>query len=387
MTNVPISCCAQISRETGRHLPIFTVVTELGSAHSLWFCDGVEKLFVGSPQVYRIAQNRGKVSEDRMVLAGLPIRHDFVVQGELLGDRSSPEGKAYQRKVREELGLPHPERNFLLVMGGGEGVGSLSKIVDSLYTRLIAAGIDAVIVVVCGRNETLRKSLKQRDWDTLLQTQHSLSESNNSTSSFSNGAATTPKQHGKVHVVTLGFVTQMAEYMVAADVLVSKAGPGTMTEAASLSLPILLTNYLPGQEEGNIDYVIQGGFGNYHSDEDPTGIADELVGWLRDEEKMKAFRRAARQRGTLHAARDIAKTIGDSASRWREINRANDKAKQLVATTTTTNQSLASSFRIMPLFLDSWWITIALAMVVAFVCLFGCVRVDGMSTMIPLSPI
>jgi 1,2-diacylglycerol 3-beta-galactosyltransferase len=46
---------------------------------------------------------------------------------------------------------------------------------------------------------------------------------------------------GQVDVIPLGFVTDVPEYMVAADVLVSKAGPGTIAEAASVGLPVMMT--------------------------------------------------------------------------------------------------------------------------------------------------
>ena len=49
----------------------------------------------------------------------------------------------------------------------------------------------------------------------------------------------------------------MPEYMVAADVLVSKAGPGTIAEAASVGLPVMMTSFLPGQEAGNVDVVLE----------------------------------------------------------------------------------------------------------------------------------
>ena len=62
---------------------------------------------------------------------------------------------------------------------------------------------------------------------------------------------------GKVNVIGLGFVNNMAEYMVAADILITKACPGTIVEAASIGLPVLLTSYLPGQEEGNVDFVVE----------------------------------------------------------------------------------------------------------------------------------
>ena len=125
---------------------------------------------------------------------------------------------------------------------------------------------------------------------------------------------------GQVKVAGLGFVTRMAEYMVAADVLVSKAGPGTISEAAALSLPIMLTSYLPGQEEGNVDYVVENEFGAFCPDKDPSGIAEELCMWLSDSEKMRTLSQAAKKAGAPYAARDIAKDIGERALKWREIN-------------------------------------------------------------------
>lgn len=122
MTNVPILSCKKITNETGKHLPMFTVVTDLGSAHCLWFANGVEKMFVGSDQIYELAKNRGKVPDDQLVKIGLPIRHDFAEHSEKIGDRMSDEGKAYQKSVQKDLGLPitEGECKTILVMGGGE---------------------------------------------------------------------------------------------------------------------------------------------------------------------------------------------------------------------------------------------------------------------------
>lgn len=393
MNNVPALSCEKISRESGKHLPMFTVVTDLGSAHCMWFEKRVERMFVGSNQVHQLAMTRGKVPEEKLELAGLPIRHDFAVQAEKMGDRMSLEGKGYQLKIREELGLPHVDRKTILLMGGGEGVGSLSNIVNALYFELVSQGIDATVLVVCGRNERLKKSLADRDWDSLLnrfsatrEAKHgfrtldtcSILSSRYSTmrrilsdSSKMGDAVSMPTPDyreeekkedeqlsrydlmreggclsmfgnptsyltedpnksqfqsqcatpGKVDVVGLGFVTNMAEYMVAADVLVTKAGPGTISEAAALSLPVLLTSFLPGQEEGNVDFVIDGKFGAFCSDSDPVGIAEELCMWLTDDEQMKKLSDAAKAKGTPYAARDIARQIGNSALQWREINK------------------------------------------------------------------
>jgi UDP-N-acetylglucosamine:LPS N-acetylglucosamine transferase len=408
MCNVPVMSCTKISQKTGKHLPMFTVVTDLGSAHCLWFANGVEKMFVGSEQIHTLATVRGKVPDEKLVLSGLPIRHDFSVQAELLGDRMSPEGVAYQKSIRQDLDLPHVDRKTILVMGGGEGVGSLSNIVDSLYSEFVCNGIDALILVVCGRNEKLKTDLEVRQWEKVLE-HHLLQRDAYGTVSsiysidvcgsaaataaaspsngciegsvassirkiLSNGSlaiverpkSTTPlateseekkmdegvpasemqgdstfdgsipheKPQGIVDVVGLGFVTRMAEYMVAADVLVSKAGPGTISEAAALSLPVMLTSFLPGQEEGNVDYVIDGGFGAFCSDKDPQGIGEEVVLWLLDEKKMKLLSNAAKAKGAPNAARDIAQTIGLSTLRWKAINDEKESKKQEEASST-----------------------------------------------------
>lgn len=375
---------------------MFTVVTDLGSAHCLWFANGVEKMFVGSEKVKALAKARGKVPDEKLVLAGLPIRHDFAIQAEKLGDRMSPAGQAYQVQMRTELGLPHTDRPTILAMGGGEGVGSLERIVDALYVELVSQGIDALILVVCGRNEKLKKALATRDWEDVFHTwsnakaRYGIGRSsmmdacgtsiatsagciessavtgsirrmlstgtmgnmgnmisvpteeeqmeNNvapeekkddktaqtsddfETASIALADSLEGKMPGNVHVQGLGFVTQMAEYMVATDVLVTKAGPGTISEAAALSLPVMLTSFLPGQEEGNIDYVVEGGFGAYVNVSDPIGIAEEVCMWLSDDERRANLSRAAKACGAPHAARDIAQQIGDSAMKWRELN-------------------------------------------------------------------
>jgi hypothetical protein len=51
---------------------------------------------------------------------------------------------------------------------GGEGVRSLSHIVNSFYVELVLNGMDALILVVCGRNDKLKTSLDTRDWSEVL---------------------------------------------------------------------------------------------------------------------------------------------------------------------------------------------------------------------------
>lgn len=120
MQLVPIKSARRLSREKGKHIPFFTVVTDLGSGHATWFQKKTERMYLASDQLYKLARRRGGTPKENIVMSGLPIRHDFAVQSEKLGDRLSPEGKEYQKSIKQELGTD-PDKPMVLLMGGGEG--------------------------------------------------------------------------------------------------------------------------------------------------------------------------------------------------------------------------------------------------------------------------
>jgi 1,2-diacylglycerol 3-beta-galactosyltransferase len=117
------------------------------------------------------------------------------------------------------------------------------------------------MIVVCGKNEVVQKQLKSRQWPS------------------------------NVNVVVNGFVANMDDWMVAADLMVTKAGPGTIAEAAIVGLPCMLSGFLPGQEEGNVPYVINAGYGDFSRD--PTKISAKVTEWLGDAELVAKMSAAA----------------------------------------------------------------------------------------------
>ena len=340
MNYIPLFSIRKIADKYNKEIPFFTVVTDFGSGHCTWFNKDVDRMYLASEPIKKIAQKRGGVPDEKIVMSGLPIRYDFAAHADAMGDRTTEEGKAHQKKIREELNID-PSKRMILVMGGGEGVGSLSSIVNELYAKLRTQGVDATICVVCGRNEQLKNDLETRCWDTVvsqslnsyaslksrvvtkLLTPHA-SRSRRIQAALDRAAAKAAKGKdvaevpGNIDVIPLGFVQNMAAYMVAADVLVSKAGPGTIAEAAAVGLPIMVTSHLPGQEAGNVDIVLDGGFGDYC--EDPETIALELACWLQDSQLLDVMSNKARIVGHPHAAEEIAKDIGDTTHEVMEKN-------------------------------------------------------------------
>lgn len=115
-----------------------------------------------------------------------------------------------------------------MVMGGGDGVGGMGAIATAVIETLAKELDRSQVVVICGKNAAVKKTLEEAEWPS------------------------------NSRVIVRGFVSNMDEWMGAVDALVTKAGPGTIAEATIRGLPVMLSGYLPGQEEGNVPYVVNG---------------------------------------------------------------------------------------------------------------------------------
>jgi len=220
-------------------IPFVTVVTDLGGGHKTWFDPRVDACYVPSQAMANLAQYCG-VAPRKIIMKGLPVRPAFWSscppdRGISSWDSSAEGERARDRekaRVRGRLGL-QPEARTVLVMGGGDGVGDLHSLATSLYTTLANSSTSSTstskrqVVVICGHNQALRHSLA-----------HSLCTPC-TPSSASQGV--------RCSAAVLGFVSDVDQYMLASDVLVTKAGPGTIAEAMICGLPIVLSSFLPGQ--------------------------------------------------------------------------------------------------------------------------------------------
>jgi 1,2-diacylglycerol 3-beta-galactosyltransferase len=72
----------------------------------------------------------------------------------------------------------------------------------------------------------------------------------------------------------------MPRVMTGADMIVTKAGPATITEAAMAGLPMIIYDAIPGQEDGNVTYVVDNEAGAFAPD--PEEAANTVASWLRE---------------------------------------------------------------------------------------------------------
>ena len=192
-----------------------------------------------------------------MRVTGLPVNPCFV------------EGLLDKERARRTLGWA-PDQPLVLIIGGGEGMGHLYQM-----ARAVDATCSGVqLAVVAGRNRRLQQRLEATTWHwpTYI--------------------------YGHVH-----HTREMPRLMSAADLLITKAGPGSLHEAFLAGLPLILSGAVPGQEEGNVRLVVEGGAGVWAPH--PAQAAALVARWTGPETEllthMAARSRALAQPGAAHA--------------------------------------------------------------------------------------
>jgi 1,2-diacylglycerol 3-beta-galactosyltransferase len=252
-------------------VPFVTVVTDLVSIHPAWLCPDVDLLCVPTEPAARLALEAG-IPAAKLRTWGLPVSSKFHPTQHV-----DDEDRACARTdKRRRLGL-HPELPVVLLTNGGEGMGPVSDIARALAQELSAQDrVTGQLAVNCGRNHALQRQLEAIHW--------------------------------QVPVRITGFVHNMPEWMDAADLLVTKGGPGTICEALNMGLPMLVSSFIPGQETGNIPYVVDNGAGAYEPE--PDQLAALAAAWLQPGNPLLAEMSAnARRLAKPHAARDIAQDL------------------------------------------------------------------------------
>lgn len=241
-----------------------SVVTDF-EAHALWMEPAVDLYCVAAEETKARLVARG-IPPERVCVTGIPVAAKF----------SAPLDAAAVRKrmsLRDDLPV-------LLVLGGGFGMGPVVEILGAL-NRFDTA---VQVVVVCGRNEELRREAAALDHRHLTR--------------------------------VLGFATNMQELMAVAELILTKPGGLTTSEALAMGRPLLLLDPIPGQEAANSDFLLE------HGVAAKVNRVEDLpfrLGRLLGSAKLRPMAKAARALGQPRAARTICeRTLEEFASRRNE---------------------------------------------------------------------
>lgn len=255
---IPQSAISKYSFQ-GKHIPFITIITDFASVHLLWM-SLLPDAYCVATELMREQVIRNGLSPEKVFCTGIPVKPIF---------SSETRSKA---ELRNYFDL-NPEKTTILAIG--------SKRVTNLFENLMAinhSGFELQLIMVAGGDEKLFNTMKNTKWN--------------------------------FPVKIFNFTQELPEMMLASDFVVTKAGGLVTSEALAAGLPMILIDVLPGQEEGNANFVQNNGAGIVVSD--PIKTMETITLWLRNNQiRLKTAAENARRIGRPDSSSQIVKIIED----------------------------------------------------------------------------
>lgn len=231
------------------------VVTDFG-CHSFWVDPEVNYYFTATNDVGKCLRNYG-VKSSQVIATGIPIQLKF-----------SKDVK--KQDLIKKLGLD-PNLLTMLIVGGQFSFASLQKIIKGVSAK---HKNKVQFLVVAGRDKVLKEAIEKSDLD-----------KNDNTKVF-------------------GFIDNMHELITVSDLIFSKAGGLTVSECMAKGLPMIINKVIPGQEEDNVNYLVNRGAAvkvkNF------AEVADVVNTLLSHPERIEQMKEAAKEIGRPNSATDLA---------------------------------------------------------------------------------
>lgn len=244
--------------EPWQDVPLWSIITDF-VVHRWWHYPAVSRYFVAHEQMKKALLAAG-ISAPKVTVTGIPV------------DSSFQKTDTPSESLKQHLGM---EENIpvVLLIGGGDGILPLEPIVHELDQ----INLPFQLLAVTGRNA--------QAFERLRECQGKL-------------------QH---HLQVYSYIENIAELMLVADFLITKAGGMTLAEALSLARPIILYRPLPGQERANASYLEKAKAARIA--ESPADLKAIFVDLLQNQSAFQETSEAARALGKPLAAHSIAKAI------------------------------------------------------------------------------
>ncbi|MEY2194445.1 glycosyltransferase [Neobacillus sp. BF23-41] len=248
-------------------IPVVTIITDY-TDHSFWIHPFTDQYIVGSNQVRDRLICLG-VENNKINNTGIPICQKFL--------------KQQSREVLASKYSLNSNQFTILVMGGGDGFIGKDLSNFQAFEDLTS---QVQFIIICGRNKRLRKQIEEE-----LKT-------------------------SKHHFLVTGFSNSVNEMMAISDLLISKPGGVTISEALAMELPLLIYNPLPGQEEDNADYLVNAGLAI--KAENKMELISKIHHMLDDSIPLLSIRQKIRKYQTKSATFDALDVIVRAVELGRE---------------------------------------------------------------------
>lgn len=182
--------------------PFVSVITDY-LPHKSYISPLVDAYIVGSEYTKLKVVEKG-INPSRVFVHGIPINRDFKECNNLM-----TKSKVFT----------------ILLMGGSMGMSGIKKV----YKELINIELPIKLIIVCGNNEQLKKNLEEKY----------------------------AQENREKDVTILGFTHMVSQYMEVSDIIITKPGGLTVTEAFAKNIPMIIPFFIPGQEAENAEMLVE----------------------------------------------------------------------------------------------------------------------------------
>lgn len=186
--------------------PTYGIVTDF-TVHPFWESTELD-YYVTADELLNNQMNKKGIPNDKILPFGIPIKEKF-------------SKKTEKCEARKALGIK--DKFTLLVMMGSMGFGNMTKTLQSIDD----INFDLQVLCVCGNNQKTKKEIDSNSW--------------------------------KKDIISYGFVDNIDVLMDSSDVIVTKPGGLTTSELLAKKLPAIIMNPIPGQEDRNMEFLVNSG--------------------------------------------------------------------------------------------------------------------------------
>jgi len=193
-------------------VPVSVIVTDF-SLHWVYINTVLDNYFVNCTEVKNLLISRG-VEDTRIHITGCPVFPEFT--------REYPRDEVITLRRKNGFDADTP---IFLVMMGGNGVGKMTSLCEILLKRFPEYGV----IAMSGANPKKIQALQALEKD----------------------------YPGRL--LPVPFTDEVAQYLAMSDIIVTKPGGISTSECIAMEKPMVIINPIPGQEERNVDYLIERG--------------------------------------------------------------------------------------------------------------------------------
>lgn len=261
----PMTVVPEFLKKAGSPIPMVNVLTDFG-LHNNWIHEEIGRYYVASDDLKAEMIEKG-ISSERIKVTGIPIQSSF---------ESDDDKNLLLESYDLKKNMP-----VTLLAAGAHGV--MKNMVD-IVQRLLAIK-DNQVIIVCGHNKKLKMSLTSK-----------FGENN--------------------HVKILGYTNNMDDLMKLSNLMVTKPGGITLSEALAVQVPLILYRSVPGQERENALFFEQkGACINVDS---PDSLIETITNLISQEQMQTTMKENMKSLYHPHAAKVICDDVSNILEEQKE---------------------------------------------------------------------